>query len=215
MEIPTLIAEAINPGLNNYVERSVVYTFNKLSAYDATDTHYIFRFPYSANTFWTNYKYVIYAPDKSSYNPLNIGVKAKLADVDQSHILVPTLERDANEWYDTHWPIPSVRPNNDSYIYFEVSKTPDEFRISLLGFIDLFPTSHSYMCLSRPPNRLLPLRLEDVDNVDEEEEEEEEYVNRIMFTKSDSEQEADVIQYPRDIDANTVYIKPLRAYGGV
>jgi hypothetical protein len=202
MAIPTACAEAINPGLNDYVERSIVYTFNKLSAYEVTDTHYIFRFPYSANTFWTNYKYVIYTPDKSSYNPLSIGVRAKLEDNEQSHIIAPTMECDANEWYDTHWAIPSLLPNNDSYIYFEVSKSPDEFRISLLGFIDLFPVSNSYMLLARAPNRRV------LDNAGLEAEEE--FVNKIMFVKSDSEQEPDIIQYPRDIDANTIYIKPLR-----
>lgn len=148
MDIPTLCAEAINPGLNNYVERSVVYTFNKLSAYEVTDAHYIFRFPYSANTFWTNYKYVIHSPDKSLYNPLNIGVRAKLDDAEQAHIISPTMECDANKWYHTYWAIPSIKTTHNNYIYFEVSKSPYEFRISLLGFTDLYPKLPSYWLMN-------------------------------------------------------------------
>lgn len=148
MDIPTECAKAINPGLNNYVERSVVYTFNKLSAYEVTDTHYIFRFPYSANTFWTNYKYVIHSPDKSSYNPLNICINVKSQDYEQHLPILRKKEHTPNKWYHTYWAIPSIKTTHNNYIYFEVSKSSDEFRISLLGFTDLYPKLPSYWLMN-------------------------------------------------------------------
>jgi hypothetical protein len=148
MDIPTRIAAAINPGRDDYITQSVVYTFNKLSAYEATDTHYIFRFPYSANTFWTNYKYVIYSSEKSSLNHLKIGVKVKLQNGDKK-IISPSDELEPSKWYNvSQWVIPSVHPNDDNYIYFKVSKTTDEFRISLLGFTNLLPEAPSYTLLA-------------------------------------------------------------------
>lgn len=145
MNIPINVAQEHCPNQTDYISKSVVYTFNKLSAYEATDTHYIFRFPYSANTFWTNYKYV--CEDKVEYIPLDIGIKVKLLDGTTSSIS-PVLMREPDTWYDTNWVIPSMKTNDNNYIYFKVSKSDREFRISLLGFINLYPISYTYMLMS-------------------------------------------------------------------
>lgn len=202
MDIPTRIAEAINPGRDDYISRSVVYTFNKLSAYEVTDTHYIFRFPYSENTFWTNYKYVLHSSEKSSLNHLKIGIKVRLQN-DEKYTISQSDELEPSKWYSiAHWVIPSVRPNNDNYIYFKVSKTPDEFRISLLGFTDLFPKRRSYTLLAHnEANPVVWLGNES-------------YIPTFMFEKSTEEDQYDSIRLIQGmyIFEDMTYIRPIADY---
>ena len=200
MDIPTRIAAAIDPDHDEYVARSVVYTFNKLSAYEVTDTHCIFRFPYSANTFWTNYKYVLHSSEKSSLNHLNIGIKVRLQN-GEKYTISPSDELEPSRWYSiAYWVIPSVQPNNDSYIYFKVSNTTDEFRISLLGFTDLFPKAHSYALLSY--NEVNPNVW--VGN--------EGYIPKLIFKKSSPEAERDSIELVNDNYMNMTLIRPIGDY---
>jgi hypothetical protein len=200
MDIPTRIAAAIDPDHDEYVARSVVYTFNKLSAYEVTDTHCIFRFPYSANTFWTNYKYVLHSSEKSSLNHLKIGIKVKLQN-GEKYTISPSDELEPSRWYSiAHWVIPSVQPNNDNYMYFKVSNTPDEFRISLLGFTDLFPETPSYTLLSH--NEVCP-------NVwvgDEG------YIPTLIFKKSTPNAERDSIEAIHNVYMDTTLIRPIADY---
>jgi hypothetical protein len=199
MDIPTRIAAAIDPDHDDYIARSVVYTFNKLSAYEVTDTHHIFRFPYSANTFWTNYKYTMYSSEKSSLNHLKIGIKVKLND-GEIRTISESDELEPSRWYSAHWAIPSVRPNDDNYIYFKVSNTPDEFRISLLGFTDLFPKAQSYALLSYTevnPNVWVGI---------------EGYRPAFIFKKSPLEAERDSIELVNDDYMNMTLIRPIGDY---
>lgn len=153
MDIPTDVVKAIRPydfDHFNCIKKSVVYTFNKLSVYDATDTHYIFRFPYSANTYWTNYKYVLYTEDSTQPPLLNIGIGAKLLN-GETYNIVPITPKEPNKWYNTKWTIPSMKINDNNYIYFQVSRSIGEFRISLLGFnCVLYPISSRYMLMPMP-----------------------------------------------------------------
>jgi hypothetical protein len=200
MDIPTRIAAAIAPYHDDYITRSVVYTFNKLSAYEVTDTHCIFRFPYSANTFWTNYKYTMYSSEKSSLNHLKIGIKVKLTN-GEIRTISESDELEPSRWYSiAHWVIPSVQPNNDNYIYFKVSNTSDEFRISLLGFTDLFPKSTSYVLLSH--NEVNPNVW--VGN--------EGYRSAFIFKKSPSDTEYDSIELSNDDYMNMTQILPISDY---
>jgi hypothetical protein len=200
MDIPTRIAAAINPGHDDYIARSVVYTFNKLSAYDATDTHYIFRFPYSANTFWTNYKYVMHSSEKSSLNHLKIGIKVKLQN-GEKYTISPSDELEPSKWYSiSHWVIPSVRPNSDNYIYFKVSKTSDEFRISLLGFTNLLPDASSYTLLVH--NEVNPNFW--INN--------ESFTPTLTFKKSTAQAERDSIEVLYNIYPDMTYIYPIADY---
>ena len=152
MNIPTDIPKRINPEIQDPISKSVVYSFTAKDVYHSEDGYIMYKFPYSKDTYWTNFKYSCYNTTKNEPARLDIGME--LATTDGYTYCVQMLhEREDKVWYDTEWPFPSVYTfGSQAGIYFKVKPPSDYYtysiNISLLGFEDLFPKVESYLLLS-------------------------------------------------------------------
>ena len=152
MDIPTDIPRRINPEIQDPISKSVVYSFTAKDAHHNEDGHVMYKFPYSKNTYWTNFKYSCYNTTKSEPARLDIGIELETND-GYTYSVQMLHERENNKWYDTDWPFPSVKiVGHKAGIYFKVKPPFDDsvysINISLLGFEDLFPKVESYLLMS-------------------------------------------------------------------
>lgn len=142
MNIPTDIITRINPDIDP-ISKSVIYTFTNGSYTYDNDGDMIFKFPYSRDTFWTHFKF------NSSYN---LAIEIILVTGDGYTYTVSSQQmRERGIWYDTTWPIPSIKTMEDSGVYLKIKphNTPDfNLSIKLCGFMDLFPKVENYLLLS-------------------------------------------------------------------
>ncbi len=150
MDIPTEIPKRINPLVQDYVSKSVIYTFDTKDVCFDKDGNILYRFPYSRDTFWTNFKYSCYNTKKEQYEKLRFEII--LITTDEYEYNIKMLDRyDDKTWYDMDWPIPSINTSGSiGGIYFKVKPSIDtdstyNIVISVLGFTDLFPKSEYYL----------------------------------------------------------------------
>jgi hypothetical protein len=151
MLLPTDIPASINPHMQDPLQHSVVYTFPNEDIFHAQGGAYLYKLPYSRNTFWTNFKFNLYGINNAE---LEIGIELVTSDGFSYDIAIPEPKR-AQIWHDTVWPLPSLNSgHNDGAIYIRVrpsSAVPFQlhnFRLQLLGFMDLFPRSQNYLLLT-------------------------------------------------------------------
>jgi hypothetical protein len=153
MDIPTDIPRRINPDIQDPISKSVIYTFTSQDFYIDNDRNMLYRFPYSKNTYWTNFKYTCFNITKNQYEQLDIGIELKTSDSYKYTIKEMEVLED-KKWYDTVWPIPSIYTyGSDACIDFKIKPPSDNksiynIVISLLGFMDLFPKVENYLLLS-------------------------------------------------------------------
>jgi hypothetical protein len=153
MEIPVEIPKRINPNMQDPISKSVVYSFDNTDVFFDKDGNIIYTFPFSKNTYWTNFKYSCYNITKDEPEDLEIGLELNTSDNYQYEIIkMQTFEN--KKVYETVWPIPSINTTgSDAYIYFKI-KYPSErnskysLMLSLIGFLDLFPKVDNYLLLS-------------------------------------------------------------------
>jgi hypothetical protein len=147
INFPTAVPVKINPNNHNAIQSSVVYTFNNNDAIINEDGSRLYKLPYSKNTFWTNFKYSIYGYNNNNNLPLQMALKlVTTANPNRyDYYLLPQEDKHPNSWYDTVWPIPSLKLDNgvnSGGIYLKVVIPKDynnfELKISLLGYINLF-----------------------------------------------------------------------------
>jgi hypothetical protein len=152
MDIPTEIAKRINPDIQDPITKSVVYTFSARDLYYNNDGYAIYKFPYSKDTYWTNFKYTCQNITKNEFTDLEIGMYFVTSD--EYEYVVKMLQTHQNKvWYDTEWAFPSIYTvGRAPGIYFKVKLPKDsdkyQLNISLLGFMDLFPKVENYLLLS-------------------------------------------------------------------
>ncbi len=150
--IPTETATKINPYLENPKDHSVIYKFNQDDAVLDQDGSFIFKFPYSKNIFWTNFKYSVTTHNGPLNEEFNIGLNF-ITTEENNHNVIPQIPKIQNAWYQTDWPIPSINHQDGGGIYFTVRPPKDinvhyEIKITLLGFIGLFPEAGYYILLT-------------------------------------------------------------------
>ena len=139
MEIPINIPRHI---IQDPISKSIIYYFSTKDGIIDTDGDTLFKFPYSKDTFWTNFKYVCYGN-----KPLKIGIKLVTTN-GYSYEIAPQIVREQKSWEETVWPLPSIKMV-DGGVYFKIKLVAgDEIAISLLGFMDLYPSVEHYMLLS-------------------------------------------------------------------
>ena len=142
MNIPTDIITRINPEINP-ISKSVVYTFVNGSHTFDNDGDMLFKFPYSRDTFWTHFRF---------NSPYNLAIEIILITGDGYTYTVSSQQmRERGIWYDTTWPIPSIKTIEDSGVYLKIKphNIPDfNLSIKLCGFMDLFPKVENYILLS-------------------------------------------------------------------
>jgi hypothetical protein len=152
MNIPTDIPKRINPEIQDPISKSVVYSFTSKDAYYNEEGYIMYKFPYSRNTYWTNFKYSCY--NVVTNQPVRVEIGLELETTDGYMYCVQMLhERQDKVWYNTEWPFPSVKTvGQKAGLYFKVKMPSDNAQynlaISLLGFEDLFPKVESYLLLS-------------------------------------------------------------------
>lgn len=131
------------------VAHSVVYTFQNENALHANDETYLYKLPYSRDTFWTNFRFTLYGVDNAE---LDISIELDTSDGFVYDIVQPALRR-ALTWHDTVWPLPSLDSGqNNGAIYIRVRPNStfqlQNFRLQVLGFMDLFPRTQNYLLLT-------------------------------------------------------------------
>lgn len=153
MYIPIDIPNRINSNIQDYISKSVIYTFDKKDIYYDKNENILYKFPYSKDTYWTNFKYSCY---NMQYNTLELlDIEIILITTDGYEYNVKKNEHfNDKTWYDTEWPIPSNYTNESrAGIYFKIKSlieplTVYNIVISLLGFTDLFPSTENYLMIS-------------------------------------------------------------------
>lgn len=154
MEIPTHVAQQINPDMENPVGVSCVYTFNDdfyLNEDDTNDTlTRKFEFPYSRSTYWTQFRYAW----NNNHRPLDVDLY--VVD-DNGSVHVSFLGRKGqNMWHDLPFPIPSVRFSSENCkIYLKIRTSIPHIntnhvhiRVKLLGFQNLIRNHHEELVYS-------------------------------------------------------------------
>jgi len=151
MNIPTDIPSCINPEIQDPVSKSVLYKFRLTDYTIDKDGDLLYKFPYSKDTFWTNFRYACHAYNGDCAKQFNIGIILVTSD-GYTYNISDKEPREQLKWLDTMWPIPSTN-TKEGGIYFKVTRDeiPDldyEISIMLLGFEDLFPKVENYILLS-------------------------------------------------------------------
>ncbi len=152
MNIPTDIPRRINPEIQDPISKSVVYTFQPSDSHLKGDGYVMYKFPYSKDTYWTNFKYSCYNVTKSEYESLEIGLELVTSD-GYTYCVQMLHKRQDKVWYGTEWPFPSIYTfGSQAGLYFKVKPPTNDslynINISLLGFMDLFPKVENYLLLS-------------------------------------------------------------------
>jgi hypothetical protein len=152
MNIPIDIPRRINPEIQDPISKSVIYSFTTKDAHHSNDGYIMYKFPYSKDTFWTNFKYTCYNTTKDEPQQLDIGMELVTND-GYTYCVQMLHQRQDKVWYGTDWPFPSVYTfGSQAGLYFKVKPPSDNsvytINISLLGFMDLFPKVESYLLLS-------------------------------------------------------------------
>lgn len=152
MNIPTDIPRRINPEIQDPISKSVVYSFTSKDAHISDDGYMMYKFPYSKDTYWTNFKYTCYNTTKNEPAKLDIGIELVTSD-GYTYCVQMIHQREDKVWYDTEWPFPSIYTfGSRAGLYFKVKLPSDKsvysINISLLGFMDLFPKVENYLLLS-------------------------------------------------------------------
>lgn len=148
INFPTVVPAKINPNIHNALQSSIVYTFNNNDAIIDEDGSRLYKLPYSKNTFWTNFKYAVHGIKDTKPVQMAIKLITTANPNNYNYYLLQQEDKQPNTWYDTVWPIPSLKLENgvnSGGIYLKVAIPKDytndinfEFKISLLGYINLF-----------------------------------------------------------------------------
>ena len=153
MNIPTDIPSRINPDIQDPVSKSVIYSFTDKDALAHKQGYLTYMFPYSKDTYWTNFKYSCYNMATNQPVKLEIGIGLDTSD-GYNYCVQMIHEREDKVWYDTEWPFPSINVIGMRHagLYFKVKMPSDgaeyKVNISLLGFMDLLPKTQNYLLLS-------------------------------------------------------------------
>lgn len=147
------LVKRINPDIQDPVSQSTIYYFDNKNVKTDMLGNIYYSFPFSQNTFWTNFKYSCWGINAPITEELKIGIVLITSD-GYSYDILKDEEKQQHKWYDTVWPIPSINlENNRGGIYFRIQPPSDrsleyEMRVSLLGYNNLFPNVKHYLLLS-------------------------------------------------------------------
>ena len=146
MNIPTDIVQRINSELDDPISKSTIYTFMPGTHRYDDDGNMLFQFPYSKNTYWTNYKYICDVPIDLEFELILVTNDEYIC------ILSSSTEKKQIIWHDTTWPLPSINIPFNAGIYLRVKPSSyiSNITIYIGGFIDLFPKVDNYILLNEP-----------------------------------------------------------------
>jgi hypothetical protein len=136
--IPTDIPKKIRPQIHDPSQHSVIYTFSDQDIVEQAFDYSIYRLPHSPCTYWTNFKI-------KSDTDLWIDLILITAEGTAHSILSESV---CDRWHPMYWPLPSIDPIDQSGFYFKINYMKKEpgtpIHLSLLGFIEIYPTVAMY-----------------------------------------------------------------------
>jgi hypothetical protein len=151
MDIPVNIASSIRKDWNDPVSQSTIYTFSAKDYLIDDDGSMLFRFPFSRDTFWTQFKYSCTDEYGFPVDELNISIFLITSD-EYRYTISPLQIRVQKEWNTIEWPIPSIYTHGKSGIFIKIkplnSSNKHFMNVHLLGFQELFPTVKDYFLLT-------------------------------------------------------------------
>lgn len=138
--IPVHIPHKIRPEINDPARHSVIYTFTPNDMVEYDHEYMLYRIPHSPCTYWTNFHF-----NKCHKIELII-----ITTEGTSHSI--TTQNRPNEWHNTFWSLPSIDTIDQSGYYFKIYDHHEpgvtNIIITMLGFIELFPTNPVYQLIS-------------------------------------------------------------------
>ena len=139
--IPVQIPYKIRPELTDPIGHSVIYTFTPNDMVEYDHGYMLYRIPHAPCTYWTNFRF---------NQKINIEL-IMITTEGTAHSL--TTQSRAAEWHDTVWPLPSIDTIDQSGYYVKIHDCHEpgnalDVMITMVGFIDLFPTSPTYHLVS-------------------------------------------------------------------
>ena len=141
--IPVQIPYKIRPELTDPIGHSVIYTFTSNDMVEYDHNYILYRIPHAPCTYWTNFRF---------NQKINLELIMITAE-GTAHAL--TTQSRAAEWHDTVWPLPSIDTVDQSGYYIKIHDChepgnvfQEDVMITMVGFIDLFPTSPVYQLVS-------------------------------------------------------------------
>jgi hypothetical protein len=148
MTLPLQLPTLLRPSCTDLKQTSIHYSFSDEDIVEQDYHSTMYRLPYSPDTFWTHFQFAI---DQGN-STFQIEIFLITAN-GECHTLVAPMIRHPNEWYDTHWPLPSISTADHSGLYLKLIYPkviqPGESElcvsISLLGFLYLFPSQMTYL----------------------------------------------------------------------
>lgn len=158
MEIPTELAQTINPSIQDPLSKSIVYTFtlNQTDKYTLTHSNNLLdedqlsiKFPYSNDTFWIQIRSAHFSENGNLDYNLSYMLQIRY-DNGQVYYVTPELNLIKSTWQPLKFPVPSIKSNIAGAKL--IIKAPNgfftnyknTFRLFFLGFQDLYPKSSSY-----------------------------------------------------------------------
>ena len=139
--IPVQIPYKIRPELTDPIGHSVIYTFTPNDMVEYDHGYMLYRIPHAPCTYWTNFRF---------NQKINIEL-IMITTAGTAHSL--TIQNKPAEWHDTVWPLPSIDTVDQSGYYMKIHDCHEpgnalDAMITIVGFIDLFPTSPTYQLVS-------------------------------------------------------------------
>ena len=141
--IPVQIPYKIRPELTDPIGHSVIYTFTPNDMVEYDHDYILYRVPHAPCTYWTNFRF------NQKFNIELIMITTE----GTTHSL--TTQNKPAEWHHTVWPLPSIDTIDQSGYYMKIynchepgNALQEDTMITMVGFIDLFPTSPTYQLVS-------------------------------------------------------------------
>jgi hypothetical protein len=148
MMIPLQLPTLLRPSCTDPKQTSIHYSFSDEDIVEQDYHSTMYRIPYSPETFWTHFQFTI---DQGNH-AFQVEIFLITAN-GESHTLVSPMIRNAQQWYDTCWPLPSVPTSDHSGLYLRLiypkiiqpGESDPCISLSLLGFLYLFPSQMTYL----------------------------------------------------------------------
>jgi hypothetical protein len=130
----------------------VVYSFTDKDIVKQNPNYVTYRFPYSKNTFWLNFKYTCFNSSGYLIPSVRVELYIDTTGGDCEHILSYRYENYPNQWCHTKWPLPSIQTDDTCGIFFRVYLPQDipsyQIKIDIQGFVNYYPSVENYLLVS-------------------------------------------------------------------
>lgn len=139
--IPVQIPYKIRPEITDPIGHSVIYTFTPNDMVEYDHGYMLYRIPHAPCTYWTHFRF----NQKINIELIMITTEGTVHSLSTQHR--------AAEWHDTVWPLPSIDTVDQSGYYMKIHDCHEpgnalDAMITMVGFIDLFPSSPTYQLVS-------------------------------------------------------------------